>query len=412
MGLSTRHATDADGSARTADFLRNVGVLAGLPDDLLERLAGRVGERRIRAGQWVMRRGDSADSLFIVRSGRVEVVDEGPPETLIRDLRRGDVVGELALLHDGVRTASVRASRDVVLIELGRADFEAMVQEAPSFALGLTRSLGAQLAMSRTTQVAATPPRTIVVVGLDRLADSAAIALRLADALGAGGSVARLSSGDLGEIDRARDDCDRVVLSAGEWGADSWTELCVREADLVLAVAGGDLRDNRYAGQPELRGCELLVRGPAALPNDFKGLAPRGVQVISRHGESAIDDAIRGLPAGSPAGPSEWSCPAAGHERSRISAWSRNWSPRGWRSTASRGSASARWSRWRSRPGTPRSRPMTRPRAVSLTATRAGISPPTYSLLRGTKARRLLREEFGTFASRSCRCASSASAAT
>ena len=98
-------------SASTA-FLRNVPVLAGLDDESLERLAGQVRGVHVRAGNWIMRRGDAAESVFIVRTGRLEVVDEGPPETLIRVLRRGDVLGELALLRQGTRSASVRARRD------------------------------------------------------------------------------------------------------------------------------------------------------------------------------------------------------------------------------------------------------------------------------------------------------------
>ena len=67
-----------------------------------------------------MRAGDPAQSLFVVVSGRVEVVDEGPPEAVIRLLRRGEVLGELALLVDDKRSVSARARRDVELLELGR----------------------------------------------------------------------------------------------------------------------------------------------------------------------------------------------------------------------------------------------------------------------------------------------------
>ena len=62
-----------------ASFLRNVPMLAGLSDELLERLAGEVEEVQVRAGEWILREGEVADSVFIVRGGRVEVIDEGPP---------------------------------------------------------------------------------------------------------------------------------------------------------------------------------------------------------------------------------------------------------------------------------------------------------------------------------------------
>ena len=151
---------------RTAAFLRNVPILASLPDESLQRLAGQMNDVHVHAGTW-MREGESADSMFIVRRGRLEVIEEGPPETLIRILRRGDVLGELALLRDETRSASVRADRDAELVELGRAEFEALIKEVPSFALGLMRAVGERLAASRASVVAATPPRTIAVIGLD-----------------------------------------------------------------------------------------------------------------------------------------------------------------------------------------------------------------------------------------------------
>ena len=51
---------------RTAAFLRNVPVLAGLSYELLERLAGHVKDVRVRAGTWIMREGESAanDSTY------------------------------------------------------------------------------------------------------------------------------------------------------------------------------------------------------------------------------------------------------------------------------------------------------------------------------------------------------------
>src|SRR5215211_3219832 len=136
-------------SSTTAAFLRRVRVLSGLDDELLSRLASEVTEMEVRAGEWLMRRGDEGDSLFLIRSGQLEVVDEGPPETVIRILRRGAVLGELALLTRQVRSASVRARRDSRLLELGRGRFEHLIAEAAGFAVGLTRAMGAQLAATR-----------------------------------------------------------------------------------------------------------------------------------------------------------------------------------------------------------------------------------------------------------------------
>jgi CRP-like cAMP-binding protein len=80
-------------SSSTAAFLRLVPVLSNLDDELLGRLASEMDEVRVRAGEWLVREGDVAESLYLIHSGRLEVVAEGPPETLIRVLRRGEVLG-------------------------------------------------------------------------------------------------------------------------------------------------------------------------------------------------------------------------------------------------------------------------------------------------------------------------------
>jgi NTE family protein len=267
---------------RTAVFLRNVPILAGLPDELLERLAGQVNDVRVRAGAWIMREGEPADSMFIVHSGRLEVIQEGPPETLIRILRRGDVLGELALLRAETRSASVRARRDAELVELGRAEFEALIKEAPSFALGLTRVMGERLAASRTPVVAAAPPRTIAVVGLDPGAPAGQVAEALADGMSPYGPVARLAGGELATIDKAERDAERVVLHGGHDPADEWAELCVREADLVVAVTTGMPDAGWLRKTTGLHGCELLVLGPSVAGSMLGRLQPREVQVVAQ----------------------------------------------------------------------------------------------------------------------------------
>ena len=266
---------------RTAAFLRYVPVLSGLDDDLLERLAQQIREVHVTAGDWIMHEGEAAESLFIVRSGRVEVVDEGPPESLIRVLRRGDVLGELALLRQGTRSASARAVRDSELLELGRGPFEDLIQGAPSFALGLTRALGRQLAASRAPIVATTPPRAIGVIALDDAALTADVTDGLLRELSRFGSVAVLRDSTLASIDQAERDNDRVLLDGGTGAGDgAWIELCVREADVVLAVTTGTPSAAWRARATALGGCELLVRGPAIAGSLIDELQPREVQIV------------------------------------------------------------------------------------------------------------------------------------
>jgi len=268
---------------RATSFLRHVPVLAALPEQLLEHLAGQAREVHVPAGRWILREGDPGGSMFIVAGGRVDVVREGPPETLLRVLRRGDVIGELALLQEGVRSASARAQRDTDLLELGRAEFESLLEHAPSFAVGMARALAAQVAVSRGQRTSVSPPRMIAVVGLDGAAPAAEVGQMLADALGVHGPTARLHSGDVASVARAERDSPRVVLVAPGHPQDEWTRLCLSEADAVLAVTAGRPDPAWMMQVSALRGCELLAIGVAVDEEMLRMLLPREVQVVARH---------------------------------------------------------------------------------------------------------------------------------
>ena len=180
-------------------------------------------------------------------------------------LRRGDVLGELALLREGTRSVSARARRDTELIELGRGELRGADPGRTGFALGLTRAMGAQLAASRTPVVAATPPQTIAVVGLDRDSPSPRSRRDWPHALAAHGSVARLSGGELATIDQAERDADRVVLESRVGSRGRVDRRCVREAHLVVAVTSGTARPGLACSEDGAAGLRAVRPRPSGV---------------------------------------------------------------------------------------------------------------------------------------------------
>ena len=142
-------------------------MFAHLTEDIRAQLVSRATSMQLRAGAWLFRAGADGDSLYLLLSGRLEVVVESPEPTIIRVLGRGDVLGELALLTGSPRSASVRARRDCELLKLARDDFIRLLEEESDFMVALTRSLGEQLSHSRGPAIE-TPriPATIVTLPL------------------------------------------------------------------------------------------------------------------------------------------------------------------------------------------------------------------------------------------------------
>jgi MFS family permease len=124
-----------DASARipaALDLLRTVPIFAPLPAPVLERLAASATALRLAAGETVFAQGEHGDRFYVIESGRAEVVVDGEePKTL----GPGDFFGEIALLRDVPRTATVRAVDELRLQAIERDDFIAAVTgHAPSLA--------------------------------------------------------------------------------------------------------------------------------------------------------------------------------------------------------------------------------------------------------------------------------------
>jgi Cyclic nucleotide-binding domain len=102
------------------DLLMRVPFLAVLPPRIVERLALEATTAPAPAGAVVVRQGDVGDQFSVLASGAVEVTQG---DQVLRRLGPGDWFGELALLRDMPRTATVTATEDTELVQLGRDEF-------------------------------------------------------------------------------------------------------------------------------------------------------------------------------------------------------------------------------------------------------------------------------------------------
>ena len=101
------HVRDAD-----IEIMRGVHMLGALPATTIEQLGGGLEHVELEPGHTVFEQGERGERFYIVESGRAEVVRDG---SLIKTLGPGDCFGEIALLRDEPRTATVRASDDAPL---------------------------------------------------------------------------------------------------------------------------------------------------------------------------------------------------------------------------------------------------------------------------------------------------------
>ena len=124
-------------------ILVSVPIFSPLPGGSLEHLAARLVPLRVESGSVVVREGDAGDRFYIVAEGELAVVQDGTP---IAELTPGGYFGEIALLRDVARTATVTARTDAVLYALDREDFLAAVTGHPQSAEAAETVMSARLA--------------------------------------------------------------------------------------------------------------------------------------------------------------------------------------------------------------------------------------------------------------------------
>jgi CRP/FNR family cyclic AMP-dependent transcriptional regulator len=96
----------------------------------------------LKAGEVLFKKGDDAQSMYVVLSGEITV---GEANVIFDRLEPGSIVGEMALIDGGPRSATVTASQDAMLAEIDEKRLLFLVQQTPMFALNLMRLMSQRL---------------------------------------------------------------------------------------------------------------------------------------------------------------------------------------------------------------------------------------------------------------------------
>jgi predicted acylesterase/phospholipase RssA/CRP-like cAMP-binding protein len=247
-----------------------------LVDAVLRRLEG----IELRSGETLFAFGDPSTAAYLVLRGRLRVTipDGDGGEAFIRDLGRGEIVGELGLLNAEPRSATIRAIRDTALARLTAADFLELTSSFPELAIGVANSLLRRAAgRQRGTGIGSV---ALFVADGDRT-----IADRLAAAMSRHGPLEHLSRGRVASLlgdpkvtEREGDEKAAAQLSTLLASAESSSERLLLEVDGV--VDGWARRAFRSA--------DLVVVHAPPHPTDEQDAAIRDV-VDSLEGMPHID---------------------------------------------------------------------------------------------------------------------------
>ena len=123
--------------------LRSVPLFSGVPEEQLRLLTTVVTRRSTTRGSIIMAAGDPTDSLYIILSGRLKVMmsDADGKEVILSILGPGEFFGEMGLIDDNPRSASVVAIEPCELLAITRRDFKKCMTDNAEMAVAVMRGL-------------------------------------------------------------------------------------------------------------------------------------------------------------------------------------------------------------------------------------------------------------------------------
>ncbi len=135
-------------------YLRQLSrVMNVLSDEEMDRLIPLLSERNFRPKQVLFAAGDPAERVYLVLKGRIKVfqVAENGKEIILDVVGRGGIVGDMAIVEDGERTASAQSIDEAVAVSISWEDFSHVVQQSPRLGFAMMELMARRLAgMQRT----------------------------------------------------------------------------------------------------------------------------------------------------------------------------------------------------------------------------------------------------------------------
>ncbi len=291
----------------TEILARHFGVT---DEDTLAATCERVEMLRLSHGETLLRQGEESDSVYIVVRGRLVAAMTDPvggPEERVGEMGRGDVVGEIGVLGNQPRNATVTAVRDSVIARMDGDTFRNLLESRPGMVVDL--ALKAVARSQRTSHHSA--PNTVLAIAGCRRSPLETIVDLIEGELEHCGSVRRLSPrrvdgalatpgifdvkrGELGDVRVSRLvhevelEADHLLVEVGE-SPGSWSRRALGMADRVLIVVPPDLTPTEADELRTMLGdCPVAVQRTVVVARPSGEAKPSGSALL-RHDLGAED---------------------------------------------------------------------------------------------------------------------------
>ena len=253
--------------------LSGLELFQHLPEDVLDELCSGVEVFSIEGGEYLLRKGDPGDCMYVVSNGRLRVITEPGEGKLLAELGEGQTLGEMALISEEPRMAFVQACRHSHVLRLSKERFERIIIQWPKILLKISKFLVDRLKSTGVVARKKANIKTVTLVPLCRATLFSEFSQKLMIQLEKEGQVLSLSSRTLNQVENSttgsnwdannltsdfiktlngKESQYRFIIFVTDKRLTSWTKFCLRQADRILLV--GAAQDS-----PDLNKIETFI---------------------------------------------------------------------------------------------------------------------------------------------------------
>jgi C4-dicarboxylate-specific signal transduction histidine kinase len=223
----------------SVEFLRRLPLFAGLAEPDLERLYAEAQTLTLPANASVIEEGDPGDALYVLIDGALQISKRAGAHDVKVDVRRpGDVIGEMSLLDNAPRAASVRTLRESRLLMISKSVFEHVLATSPTAALAILYIVTARLRQNEA-----------LLHEKEKMAGLGTLAAGLAHELNNPAAAVRRAAAQLGELlpkwQPAMSALDRLALKPQQEAAVSALRAAMAERASALITLDALTRSDR-----------------------------------------------------------------------------------------------------------------------------------------------------------------------
>lgn len=240
--------------------LQESTLFADLDESILDQLSHEMELKVVPSGIQLINKGDSSDYIYFVVSGRFLAIDEiNGTEIPLRDIDRGEVLGEIGVILETSRAVHVRAIRDSTVGRLSKAVFDQLFAQHPAAVHKATTKMIVDHLIAPSRPHGTTIPRTITLSPITNAVPVQKIASMLQTALAHRGAVLTVNRQLIEEMGGISDQsanysdeaCKKSIVNAlndlershehlilvTDDTDTPWTQRCIRQADTILLLA-------------------------------------------------------------------------------------------------------------------------------------------------------------------------------